>query len=294
MAAAKRRGHNRLQSPAMAIPLLFFSSLLLYLIAWNAYISLENWSYTVRHPTIVWGQTYVHMFNDIFFRRAFTHSFLLSAGLVAVGNVLGLLLAGLLYFLPNTQRSVYLSIFLYPLAISMATNGLIWLWLFNPTFGVDWVLAQLHLPTIGWLNTGTSTFLSMFLVSVWAYTGLAVLFYLAAFMNVEKEVVEAARIDGAGGLRILFRILLPNSMNGFIVSTALLFLFAFRMFSLPFVMGGGPSNLFLMTLTEYVMYSFYVSMFSQSAAASVIIAAIAAAIVIPYALLGIKRWVVRG
>ena len=294
MATEKGRGRSRLQSLVMAAPLLFFSGLLLYLIAWNVYISLENWSYLVRHPTIVWGQTYVQMFKDIFFRKAFTHSLLLSAGLVAVGNVLGVLLAGLLYFLPNTQRSVYLSIFLYPLAISMATNGLIWLWLFNPTLGLDWVLAQLHLPTIGWLNTGTSTFLSLFLVSVWAYTGLAVLFYLAAFMGVEKEVVEAARIDGAGGLRILFRILLPNSMNGFIVSTALLFLFAFRMFSLPFVMGGGPSNLFLMTLTEYVMYSFYVSMFSQSGAASTIIAAIAAAIVIPYALFGIKRWVVRG
>ncbi len=292
MTARCRRGLRWLQSTLMAIPLLLFSGMLLYLILWNAYISLENWGVS-RHPTIVWGATYMRMFKDIFFHSALTHSFLLSVGLVAAGNALGLLLAGLLYFLPNSQRSVYLSIFLYPLSISMATNGLIWLWLFNPTLGVDWILAKLHLPIVGWLNTGTSTFLSMFLVSVWAYTGLAVLFYLAAFMGVEKEIVEAARIDGASGLKILFRILLPNSMNGFIVSTALLFLFAFRMFSLPFVMGGGPSNLFLMTLTEYVMYSFYVSLFSQSGAASTLIAVIAAVVVIPYALLGIKRWVMK-
>lgn len=292
--ASAKASKSTLQIILMALPLLFFSGLLLYIIVWNLWLSLENWSFLVRHPTFVGGATYAAMFRSLFFRAALLHSFVFSAGLIAIGDLLGLLLAGLLFFLPNAQRSVYLSIFLYPLAISMATNGLIWDWFFNPLLGLDWVLVRLHLPAIQWLNTETSTLLSMFLVEMWAYTGLAVLFYLAAFMGVEREVVEAARIDGAGGLKILFRILLPNSMNGFIVATALLFLFSFRMFSLPFVIGGGPTNLYLMTLAEYVYYDIYTEFFSESSAASMIIVAIATAVVIPYALLGLKRWVMRG
>lgn len=288
-------GFNRnvLLTFLMALPLLVLSGLLLYIIFWNLWLSLENWSFLVTRPRIVGFATYAVMFKDLFFRKALFHSAVFSVGLVAIGDLLGLLLAGLLFFLPNTQRSLYLSIFLYPLAISMATNGLIWDWLFNPLFGLDWLLARMHLPVIQWLNTETSSMLSVLLVEVWAYTGLAVLFFLAAFMGVEREVVEAARTDGAGGLKILFRILLPNSMNGFIVATALLFLFSFRMFSLPFVIGGGPTNLFLMTLAEYVYYDIYTEYFSMSSAASMVIVAIATAVVIPYALFGLKRWVMR-
>lgn len=278
----------------MVLPTLFFSAMLIYIVIWNAWLSTLNWSLLHSRPTFVGFGTYTSMFKGLFFRVALYHSAIFSIGLVAIGDLAGLLLAGLLYFLPNTQRSIYLSVFLYPLAISMATNGLIWDWLFNPELGFGWLLSSLGLPRINPLANATSTVLSMFLVEFWAYTGLAVLFYLASFMGIDKSIIEAARIDGAGGFKILFRVLLPNSMNGFIVATALLFLFSFRMFSLPFVIGGGPTNLDLMTLTEFVYYEFYTEFFSESAAASTLITLIAAAVVIPYAVYGIRKWVIRG
>jgi glucose/arabinose transport system permease protein len=285
---------SSIQLALMALPTLFFGALLIYIVIWNFVLSLQNWSLLNSKHTFVGFATYEAIFKSLFFRVAIYHSAIFSLGLVAIGDLAGLLLAGLLYFLPNTQRSLYLSIFLYPLAISMATNGLIWDWLFNPELGFGWITSHLGLPPVNPLATATSTTLSMFLVEFWAYTGLAVLFYLASFMSIDKSIVEAARIDGAGGFKILFRVLLPNSMNGFIVATALLFLFSFRMFSLPFVIGGGPTNLDLMTLVEYVYYEFYTEFFSQSAAASTLITLIAAAVVIPYALFGIKKWVMRG
>lgn len=294
---APRRGTlvNNMQIVLMALPTIILGALLLYMVFWNLYFSFKNWSLLVpiQRTSFVGLATYASLLKSLFFTKAVEHSFIYSAALVAIGDLLGLLLAGLLYFLSNAQRSIYLSIFLYPLAISMATNGLIWDWFFNPLLGLDWLLARVGIPSVQWLNTETSTMISMFIVETWAYTGLAVLFYLAAFMGIEKEVVEAARIDGASGLKILFRILVPNSMNGFIVATALLFLFSFRMFSLPFVIGGGPTNLYLMTLAEYVYYGIYTEYFSQSAAASMIIVTIATAVIIPYALLGLKRWVMR-
>jgi len=54
----------------------------------------------------------------------------------------------------------------------------------------------------------------MIIIETWAYTGLAVLFFLASFMSVDKSIIEAAKIDGANNFYLLFRIILPNSMNG--------------------------------------------------------------------------------
>ena len=287
-------GRSYIQLGLMALPTLFFSAFLIYIVAWNLWLSTLNWSLLHSKPSFIGFGTYAAVFKDLFFKVSLYHSTIFSLGLVAIGDAVGLLLAGLLYYLPNTQRAVYLSIFLYPMAISMATNGLIWDWLFNPELGFGWLTSHMGLPPLNPLATATSTTLSMFLVEFWAYTGLAVLFYLASFMSVDKSIVEAARIDGASGFKILFRILVPNSMNGFIVATALLFLFSFRMFSLPFVIGGGPTNLDLMTLVEYVYYRFYTEFFSESAAASTIITAIAAAVIIPYAVYGIRKWVMRG
>ncbi|MCE4607649.1 MAG: sugar ABC transporter permease [Caldisphaeraceae archaeon] len=277
----------------MAIPTLFFSGVLLYLVAWNIYLSFLNWSLVSRIPKFVGFGTYSYLLHQYFFKIGAMHSAIFSLGLIAIGNPLGIFLAGILYFLPNKFRTLMVSIFLYPLAISMATNGLIWTWLFNLHLGVDYALRLIHLPTIPWLTTPTTTIGALFLVEIWAYTGLAVLFYLASFMGVDKSIIEAARIDKAGGFKILFKILIPNSMNGFIVSTALLFLFSFRLFSLPYVIGGGPTNLNLMTLVTYLYYLFYSEFFSASAATSVIVTVVATAVIIPYALYGIKRWIRR-
>ncbi|MFP3210929.1 MAG: glucose ABC transporter permease GlcT [Thermocladium sp.] len=281
----------RIQGLIMAIPTIFFSFLLLYLVLWNLYYSFTNWSLLNPHPSFVGLQTYISLLSTEYFSISFTHSILLSAGAVVFGNLLGLLFASLLYFLGNERlRSLYLSLLIYPLSISMAANSLIWLWLFNIHIGINWFLRMLHLPTPLWLSSPSMEFPSLMIVVIWAYAGLSLIFYLAAFMGVDKSLIEAARIDKASPFRILFRVLLPNSMNGFIVSSALLFLFSFRVFSPPYLLSGGPTNIFLQTSVVYMYYLFTTEYFAQASAVATIITAIATAVVIPYALYGIKRW----
>ncbi len=193
---------------------------------WNFIISLQNWSLFNPFPKFAGLSSYLYLFTQNYFYASIDHTILFTVGLVAIGNVLGLLLAALLYFLPNnTQRAIYLSIFIYPIAVPPTAAALVWLWLFNPTIGIDWLLTKFHLPSIPWFATPLNTQLALVLVEVWAYTGLSILFYLASFLSVDKSIIEAARLDGASSINLLFRVLLPNSMNGFIISTALLFLF---------------------------------------------------------------------
>ncbi|CCC80866.1 glucose ABC transporter permease GlcT [Thermoproteus tenax] len=276
----------------LVIPTALFSAILLYLVIWNAVISFTNWSLFNPKMSFVGLETYFSVVKTFQFSNSMLHSLELSASLVTIGNILGILFAGLLYFLSsNKARSVFLSIILYPLAISMAVNALIWLWLFNINIGIDWLLVRIGLPQLPWLSSTSTMFPSLILVTIWAYTGIATLFYLAGFMNIDKSVIEAARLDSASSFKILYKILLPNSFNSFIVSTALLFLFSFRIFSLPYILSGGPTNIFLQTAVVYMYYLFTVEFFSQATAVATIITVIASVVIIPYALIIMRRWI---
>ncbi|AGJ63741.1 glucose ABC transporter permease GlcT [Saccharolobus islandicus] len=278
----------------LVVPTAVFSAILLYLVIWNAVISFMNWSLLNSKPTFVGLETYATVIRTFQFTNSLLHSIELSVSLVIIGNILGILIAALLYFLnSNKARSIFLSIVIYPLAISMAVNGLIWLWLFNIHIGVDWLLVRIGLPQIPWLSSTSTMFPSLILVTVWAYTGIAALFYLAGFMNIDKTIVEAARLDGTSAFKILYKILIPNSLNSFIIATALLFLFSFRIFDLPYVLSGGTTNIFLQTSELYMYYLFTVEYFSQATAVATIITLVATIIIIPYALTVIRRWIRR-
>ncbi|MCH1770435.1 MULTISPECIES: glucose ABC transporter permease GlcT [Metallosphaera] len=278
----------------LVIPTALFSVILLYLVLWNAGVSFTNWSLLNPKPSIVGLQTYTSVASTFQFTNSLIHSLELSVSLVVIGNLLGILLATLLYFLgSNGARSLFMSIIIYPLAISMAVNGLIWLWLYNINIGLDWVLAKIGLPQLPWLSSTSTMFPSLILVAVWAYTGIAALFYLAGFMNIDKTVIEAARLDGAGAFKIMYKLLIPNSFNSFVISTALLFLFSFRIFSLPFILSGGTTNIFLQTSVLYMYYLFTVEFFSSATAVATIVTVIATIVIIPYALIMIRRWIRR-
>ncbi|QGA55308.1 ABC transporter permease subunit [Sulfolobus sp. E5-1-F] len=277
----------------MSIPGLIFAAFLIYLLGLNVYFSLLNWSLFNLHPTFAGISTYQTLFSEYFFNLAVTHTIVYTITAVAIGNILGILGAGILYFIKsNTRRAIYLSVFLYPLAVPSSTYAITWQWLFNPQTGINLILRVFHFPNIIWLTTQPTIYAGMIIIETWAYTGLAVLFYLASFMSVDKSIIEAAKIDGANNFYLLFRIILPNSMNGLIVSTALLFLFSFRIFTVPFTIGG-PTNPNMMSLVEYIYILFSTEYFSLSSALSSLVALIAAVVIIPYAILGLKKWVFR-
>ncbi|MGC8609578.1 MAG: ABC transporter permease subunit [Thermoplasmata archaeon] len=241
------------------------------------------------HPVYVGLQTYNIIFHDPLFIASFQRTIIWALVLVLGGNAIGVLIGATIFFMNNGKaRTDFTSVFIYPLAISSAAVAVIWTWLFNIHSGIDTVLAALHLPTPLWLDSPTTAFPSLILVSMWLYSGISSLFYMASFQNINRSVLESARVDSAGPFRVLTRILLPNAKNGFIVSTAILFLFAWRIFSLSYVAVG--INPFVETLV-LKMFSYYeTSFYSESSAVGIIVVVIAAVVVIPYALFGLKRW----
>jgi multiple sugar transport system permease protein len=96
------------------------------------------------------------------------------------------------------------------MAVSTINEALIFMWLFEPSFGlVNAVLARLGLPQGQWLSSPDQALYVIVAMTVWGWTGFAVVIYLAALQGVPQELQEAAAIDGAKPVAVFRTITLP-------------------------------------------------------------------------------------
>lgn len=85
--------------------------------------------------------------------------------------------------------------------------------------------------------------ITIIFVSSWGGIGFSMLIFLASLQAVDQQIFEAARIDGAHGFKMLFKVTIPMTMNAIMVMTILTFIGAFETFELIFAMqgsSGGP------------------------------------------------------
>lgn len=127
--------------------------------------------------------------------------------------VLGLAAALLFTALGNASR-VFRTVFLYPLMIAPVVAGLLWRFLLIDNFGiVNELLSRVGiLPNAGaisWLSDPDIALFSVAIPDIWLTTSFVTLVLFAGLQNIPGDVIEAARLDGAKYLTVLFRIILP-------------------------------------------------------------------------------------
>jgi raffinose/stachyose/melibiose transport system permease protein len=94
-----------------------------------------------------------------------------------------------------------------------------------------------------WIADSRTAMLSVMLITVWHSTGMAFILYFAALSQIDTEVLEAARIDGAGNIRVFASIVLPSA-KGTVVALAMLgAIGALKVFDIPYlVTAAGPNH----------------------------------------------------
>ena len=148
-----------------------------------------------------------------------------------------------------------------PVMFSFVVVGVLWSWIFNPTFGLaDKLFQVVGLSSFepGWLSSPHLALWSVMWVDVWKWTGFHVVLYLAALQNVPPELKEAAAIDGAGRWSILRNVTIPSIRPVIAFSTLLALTGAFvANYDVVYVMtGGGPLNSTQVALTYIVQTAF--------------------------------------
>ncbi|MFB9328139.1 carbohydrate ABC transporter permease [Paenibacillus aurantiacus] len=258
-----------------------YATLFLYPTITGFYYSLTNWDGISPSYDFVGLANYRELTEHIVFRKALVNNVKFMLFVVLVQTALSLLLA--LRLTRNSKRNVALrALYFVPAVLSSVSVALIWTFMFDPTQGLaNGVLNEIGLGawTQNWLgDTGLAIF-SVAAVQAWAHIGQMVILFVAGLQAIPKELIEAARLDGAGPLQIFRRVTWPLLAPASALVVSYTTIQSFKAFDLIFTMtGGGPvySTEILSTFIYNTAFTNYA--FGLASAASVFFLALIAII----------------
>jgi raffinose/stachyose/melibiose transport system permease protein len=244
----------------VAPALLLYIVFVIYPLFRGAFVSLYQWD--GLSPTMTWFglRNYKYALADPVFLLSLRNTFQYAIGVTIVKNVLGLGLA-LLLNRKLRGRAFFRTAGFLPVVFSFVVVGVLWSWIFNPTFGLaDKLLQSIGLGSLepGWLSDPHLALWSVMWVDVWKWTGFHMVLYLAALQSVPQELYEAAAIDGAGRWGTFRWVTVPSIRPVIAFSTLLALTGAFvANYDVVYVMtGGGPLNSTQVALTYIVSTTF--------------------------------------
>ena len=222
--------------------LLFILVFTIFPIFGALYYSLTDYD-LMRAPRFTGFDNFVRMLDDNRYPHAVSNTLYFAFGTVPTGIVTSLALAVLI----NRQiRGIYAyrAFFYLPVVSSFVSVSLIWLWLYEPQFGLlNDIFEGLGLPRLKWMRSASTSMLSIVIMSVWKNMGLNMVIYLAGLQGIPPHLYEAAEIDGAGRISTFFRITLPLLAPTTFFVVIVYFIGALQMFVQVFIMTtGDPGN----------------------------------------------------
>ena len=147
---------------------------------------------------------------------------------------------------PFRGRGLVLALLVLPWALPGVVEGIIWNWIYDPTFGVlNSALRSLHLISQYQLWISGNRALSIFfidLVQVWQTAPLAALLILASLQNIPEELHDAAAIDGASRRQQLWSITLPLIRPGIAIAIVQALIASLNIFDQVYVLNGNAST----------------------------------------------------
>jgi len=271
--------------------LVVFGVFVYYALGFNFYLSFTSWNFLTPAKEVIGFDNYTRLFDSSVFWGALKNTVYFAAGSVSLSIVIGLFLAVLLnQKLP--VRGLFRTIIFSPYVTTTAAIALLWLWIFQPEFGlINIGLQFLGIDGPNWLSDTNWAMPALIIMNVWRNTGYVMVIFLAGLQNVPGELYEAAEIDGAGAFRKFWNVTLPllSPTTFFITVTSLLN--AFNTFDQVQVMTrGGPAG--ATTVLNYFIYeqAFVNFRAGYASAASTIMFLILLAITV-FQLVASKRWV---
>lgn len=222
----------------------FFALFLVWPVAYGFWLSLTDQSLVAAGaPRFVGLDNYVQALSDPAAWSSLGQTVWFTV-ISTVPLVVVALVMALTVYTGIRGQWVWRLAFFAPYLLPVATVAMIWTWLFEENLGlVNQLLGGLGLTGIGWLSDENAAMWSVTIATVWWTVGFNFLLYLSALQAVPTHLLEAASIDGAGPLRRVWSIILPQ-LNGITVVVLLLQVLAsLKVFDQIYLMTkGGPDG----------------------------------------------------
>ncbi len=240
--SAWKRGEYLAAALFIAPGLIWFVSFMLYPLLYSFWMSLHDWR--IRGPSDFVGlANYARVFADSVNLVALRNTVLYAVMSVPAQMLLGLLVA--LGLEQLTRGRVVLRLVYYlPVISSWVVVSLMFMFLFNSEGLFNHVFGDvlgLVNPRTAWLTRASTALPVIALLGVWKGMGWSMLIYLAALQGIPKELVEAARVDGASGAQVTRFVTVPLLKPTTLFIAVMLTIGAFQSFIQFYILtGGGP------------------------------------------------------
>jgi len=240
----------------LALPLLHFLTFRLYPVVYSVYLSFVNFN--------IWGNTWVglsnfaQIFHDPLFGKTLWNTAYFTLLSVPLSLVIAFSLSVLIFPLGNRSSTFFKAAYYLPSVASAAVLSLVWLWLFEPRFGLlNYLLSLIGINRIYWLGDVHVAMNALILMTLAAGHGYSVILITAAMGGIPPSLYEAARLDGATRWQqfwcITLPLLKPITLYLLVIDT----IGSFQIFTAIYIMTrGGPAQ-----STMTVVYMIYQTAF---------------------------------
>lgn len=198
---------------------------------------------------------YKRMIQDSNLLQSFKNTGIYIIFTVPIGIFLSILIAVLL----NQKikgKSVYRTLYFLPVITMPAAIAMVWRWLYNSDYGLlNYLLSIFGIKGPQWVSDPKIALYSIIVVAIWSGLGYNMVIFLSGLQGIPKTYYEAAEIDGAGPIRVFFKITLPLLSPVIFFVTIMSFIGAFQVFDLIFMMIGKSST--ALENTQSIVYLFY-------------------------------------
>lgn len=229
-------------------PLLFispffflFAVFLLYPLAYSLRLSFHEWS-GLGPMEFVGLQNYRLLLRDTIFWNSMLNAAIVFFIYVPLMTFLAVVLASIVNAGFLRLQGVWRSLIFLPHITSMVAAGYTFRLLFDTHSGfVNRVLSVVGLSPVPWLDHVWWARITLGVLVIWAWLGYNMVIMLAGLQTIPEEVVDAAKVDGAGPAQIFWRITVPLLRPQIVFAVTLSIIGTFSLFTEPFVLTrGGP------------------------------------------------------
>ncbi|MDR1189439.1 MAG: sugar ABC transporter permease [Bifidobacteriaceae bacterium] len=199
-------------------------------------------------------EQYERLFADELF-----HAAIRNTAFYAVLGTVGCLLLGLgtalLLVKIGRGRGFYSALMFAPYVVPWAAWTVLWTWLYDPKFGpANYILGLFGFGQLAWLKSAGLVIPSFVILSLFKRVGFAAIIFMVGLQAISRDLYEAAEIDGAGPVRKLISISLPQLRPVVVFLGTTFFVQGLQLFTEPYVMTqGGPGN--ASTSLVYMLYT---------------------------------------
>lgn len=245
----------------LAPVLVFFIVFILVPMVMGLVTSFFN--YTMTDFTFVGFDNYVRMFKDEVFTKSLINTLIIVVGSVPVVVGFSLFVASQTYEKNVFVRSFFRCVFFLPVVTGSVAVTVVWKWIYDPLSGIlNYILKAGNFidQNISWLGDKRYALAAIIVILLTTSVGQPIILYIASMGNVDKSLVEAARVDGAKEYQVFWKIkwpyLLPTTLYIVVITT----INSFQCFALiQLLTSGGPNY-----STSTIMYYLYEKAFKLS------------------------------